>query len=1067
MLNPSMMDTPPLRPSGSPPTEPDGCRDSARISPVPRVNPAGQMHEALRKAIEHAVEWLPSQWPITAFVHHNPLHCLEDRPFSAAVIEGAKRYGYEPYWTLTRYRMELEQGRIEIDDLRGLLTSELGAEGSRVLGRLGTVLMIRLAMLLSPLQSIPGAEAEWIIAQSDLLQRFLPHLDRLQAQWMIDETRGWLSRDPQARELVEQWGLLPPGKDLQEALGGFSFQQWEGFTLRALWEMCQAGVRQAGVRKAGVRKQPQIALGTIRSAPQASALHQQLGEDTDRLVHEVLIRLCSLFLDQGLAAAPLPQRQRGFYASFIELYGTRFSPLPSWLRGLPAVLAEHRNLPPLESMQRSLQTLGVCSPEKVDEFIIGRALALRGFAGMLWQLESRTPWARLPVPAGTLEEFLAVRLMLDTLAASWCRSHPAATPGKQGSRSGSSVAAQVQSERALRRQVTGLFQLAQLRQWSLQDLSELSPAGWGELLEQLEQFPEIEQRRVFHEAYEQRFLRQALDAIMVHAPRRIAITDREGQAKYQVVCCIDDREESFRRHLEEVDPSCETLGAAGFFGVAMYYQGASHAHYRPLCPAVVTPRHFVREEPVFSAVDLNRRRLERRRFLGRLTHGIHSGSRTMSGGVVTGIFGSLASFPLVARVLAPGITSRIRESLGGLLRPPATELHLHRTGPQPGSEEEALGFSLTEMAEIVARLLADTGLAKRLSPLVIIFGHGSSSLNNPHESAYSCGACSGGRGGPNARAFATMANDPRVRELVAARGISIPSQTWFVGGYHNTCNDRLEYFDLDRVPVEHRSLFREVEAKLAEARTRNAHERARRFQTVPLDLSIPETLPIVEQRAEDLSEARPEYNHATHALCFVGNRWWHRGLFLDRRAFLASYDPALDDQERTILTRILQAVIPVCAGISLEYLFSTIDPEGYGCGSKLPHNIVSLLGVMTGAASDLRPGLSAQMVEIHEPMRILFVIETTTAAMEAILAKNPAIDRLVRGHWVRIAVIDPEVPAVHLHNGSEFVRTAVHDEGLATARSSHAWYRGNRESLPFATIRSDEARPAGDEVTVP
>ena len=32
---------------------------------------------------------------------------------------------------------------------------------------------------------------------------------------------------------------------------------------------------------------------------------------------------------------------------------------------------------------------------------------------------------------------------------------------------------------------------------------------------------------------------------------------------------------------------------------------------------------------------------------------------------------------------------------------------------------------------------------------------------------------------------------------------------------------------------------------------------------------------------------------------------------------------------------------------------------------------------MDGAASDLRPGLPWQMVEIHEPMRILFVVETT------------------------------------------------------------------------------------------
>ena len=60
---------------------------------------------------------------------------------------------------------------------------------------------------------------------------------------------------------------------------------------------------------------------------------------------------------------------------------------------------------------------------------------------------------------------------------------------------------------------------------------------------------------------------------------------------FQVVTCIDDREESFRRHLEEVEPRVETFGAAGFFSVAMYYRGAGDAYYTPLCPVVVQPQH--------------------------------------------------------------------------------------------------------------------------------------------------------------------------------------------------------------------------------------------------------------------------------------------------------------------------------------------------------------------------------------------------------------------------------------------------------------------------------------------
>ena len=69
---------------------------------------------------------------------------------------------------------------------------------------------------------------------------------------------------------------------------------------------------------------------------------------------------------------------------------------------------------------------------------------------------------------------------------------------------------------------------------------------------------------------------------------------------------------------------------------------------------------------------------------------------------------------------------------------------------------------------------------------------------------------------------------------------------------------------------------------------------------------------------------------------------------------------------------------------------------------------------MDGAASDLRTGLPWQMVEIHEPVRILFVIETTPEKMLAVMGRNPAIGRLVRNGWVHLAVLDPDSPAIQV-----------------------------------------------------
>jgi uncharacterized protein len=227
-------------------------------------------------------------------------------------------------------------------------------------------------------------------------------------------------------------------------------------------------------------------------------------------------------------------------------------------------------------------------------------------------------------------------------------------------------------------------------------------------------------------------------------------------------------------------------------------------------------------------------------------------------------------------------------------------------------------------------------------------------------------------------------------------------------------------------------------------------------------ISSEEALRHVEGRAEDLSQTRPEYGHATNAVCMVGRRSRTRGLFLDRRTFLTSYDASTDDSESSILAGLLRAVIPVCAGINLEYYFSSVDPTGYGCGTKLPHNITSLLGVMDGAASDLRPGLPWQMVEIHEPLRLLFVVETSPDALMRVIDGDEAISRLVRNDWVQLATLDPASPTVHIFRNGAFEPYEPRSGDLPVTPSSLAWYRGWRDHLGFATIDPDEVSPTRD-----
>jgi len=236
------------------------------------------------------------------------------------------------------------------------------------------------------------------------------------------------------------------------------------------------------------------------------------------------------------------------------------------------------------------------------------------------------------------------------------------------------------------------------------------------------------------------------------------------------------------------------------------------------------------------------------------------------------------------------------------------------------------------MAGIVAAQLRQTGAGSHLAPLVLVLGHGATSQNNPHRGVYECGACGGSAGGPNARAFAAMANDPGVRSLLAQSGLELPEATWFVGGQRNTTSNDVEFYDLATVRERTRLLVTRVGDMLTEVRSAEAHERCRRFETFPPSASPSSALRHVRARSRDIAQPRPEYGHATNAFCVVGRRQRTRGLFLDRRSFLVSFDPT-QPNAATTAGALLSAVVPVVTGINLEYFFGRMDPVGYGCGT--------------------------------------------------------------------------------------------------------------------------------------
>lgn len=1011
----------------------------------------------LQHAIDHAGHLLPAQGPITVFIHHNTLHAFEDLTFDEAVQKGSRIFGCQPYLSKERYRAELARGRILPGDLRTVLRDDLGARADEPILSVGTRFDLRLAMLENRLHSGPDAELRWFIAETDALRHIRQEVPAATRSALIGKTRHWIMRDVRGSTRNHPLLAADPksGRRIHEMLADllrhfgessietWNDETWEAFTLQVLWRVCREGVH---------------GLHNFTPPPPESIRHRDLllratTVDIDPQIHEILIRVCASFLDQGFSNWRMPHRALGFYRAFMILYEQPNGPPDTWLEDLPKELKRlgDNNIGPLESILESLQELGVAEAEW-EEYLASTLLALRGWAGMLLQIETRGDRVTHPIPEGSMLEFLAIRLVLERLA---LRHAAAEALDFKGPLSQLRNAAKSRIEKhpplSIDQRAFQVFQLAQILGWLPEDLHRLTKPEWSKLVEEIEAFSVMERRRLFHQAYEFRFHTQTLDALSIQSRRS---TDRIPTAKFQAIFCLDEREESFRRHLEEIAPDVETYSTAGFYSIAMYYKGLADAHFVPLCPVVIRPQHWVVENVADSLEQTSRQRAKARRLLGNATHQFHVGTRGFAGGALLAAgVGVLASIPLLARILFPRLTANIRRSASGLVRAPQlTELQLERSESTPGPEAASIGFSLAEMTNIAEKVLREIGLIEKFARLVISLGHGSNSLNNPHKSAYDCGACGGTPGGPNGRAFAQILNDPRVRELLVPRGINIPEDTIFIGGFHNTCNDEVTLFDTGSIPETHRKDFEEATRIISDTCDRNAHERCRRFISAPLTMSFPNARRHVEGRAEDLAQTRPECGHASNAICIIGRRSRTQGLYLDRRAFLTSYDPTQDDAESSILARIMGAAVPVCAGINLEYYFSYVDSYGWGSGTKLPHNVSALLGVMDGAASDLRTGLPWQMVEIHEPVRLLFVVEATPQTMLQLMDRNPVIGKLVRHDWIKMALLDPHSSRIQIFRHGEFQDYQPQSSELPKAASSTDWYRGWRENLSFAAI---------------
>jgi len=491
---------------------------------------------------------------------------------------------------------------------------------------------------------------------------------------------------------------------------------------------------------------------------------------------------------------------------------------------------------------------------------------------------------------------------------------------------------------------------------------------------------------------------QVTDAILQDAAerahqRRLAVQLRPISANgvptgdrpaLQAAFCIDVRSEVFRRALESLDPGIHTLGFAGFFGLTVAHRALGsevvEAHLPVLLSAGLTSCALATPEVEADA----RITARASRAWGRFRQA------------------AVSSFAFVEAAGPLYLGKLVCDAVG--------------VGRQDAAPEPAPVLTTVLTAEAKAATAAAVLRAMSLSEdharLILLVGHGARVTNNPHESAYHCGACGGHTGEVSARLLATLLNDAETRAGLPAQGITLAADTLFLAALHNTTTDAVTLYEDTTAPAHAEDVAR-ARAWLVQAGGLARGERALRLPGASANS--------LGDRARNWAEPRPEWALAGCAAFIAAPREVTRGVDLGGRAFLHSYDWQQDEGFST-LELILTAPVVVASWISLQYFGSSVAPGFFGSGNKLIHNVVGGIGVVEGNGGTLRAGLPWQAVHdgvglAHEPLRLSVLIEAPREAISAILARHDGVRALFDNGWLHLFALEAGSIAARYQRG--------------------------------------------------
>lgn len=376
--------------------------------------------------------------------------------------------------------------------------------------------------------------------------------------------------------------------------------------------------------------------------------------DLDNLVHPHLFRIICSYLDQGISVWKFPDSKKGFLDSIRTIEKNSFTSFFKTKRAKNILLNGTGQI-------EDLLKIIVGEESFFEQYLFDQQFAHHGWSGIVSSIEDQ-PQSLLDSKIISLQEFIVFELLLEIdsldfeLGSKW---------------------------KPLCLQSNDI---------PLNLFEDIVPTELNEVL------------TLWQDAFEWSYYDEVLGGI---SQKILTPPSEPIDPSFDAIFCIDERECSIRRHLENLDKNCKTFGTPGFFGVEFYFQPHNGKFYDKLCPAPVTPQYLIKEYDVQSV-------RKNELLYSKKTHSFFQGT------FIAFSLGILSIFQLFLNIFRPKMSPAISNSF--TLMDPHSKLIIENKNIDDRENNLQIGFTVKEMTIRVESLLKNIGLTQQFSPIIYIIG---------------------------------------------------------------------------------------------------------------------------------------------------------------------------------------------------------------------------------------------------------------------------------------------------------------------------------------------------------